>query len=154
MQVKFKKLSDKATLPTKAHATDAGLDLTCTGIESEVNECGQFILIYHTDLAIEIPDGYVGYIFPRSSVSKKSVILANSVAVIDAGYRGELILKFRNTSGDSIPAVYNVGDKIGQLVIMPIPTIEPVFADDLSETDRGEGGFGSSDEKNNAEQEA
>lgn len=70
------------------------------------------------------------------------------------GYRGELILKFRNTSGDSIPAVYNVGDKIGQLVIMPIPTIEPIFSEDLSETDRGEGGFGSSDKKNNAEQEA
>lgn len=70
------------------------------------------------------------------------------------GYRGELIFKFRNTSGDSIPAVYNVGDKIGQLVIMPIPTIEPIFSEDLSETDRGKGGFGSSDEKNNAEQEA
>ena len=154
MQVKFKKLSDKATLPTKAHSTDAGLDLVATNIESEVNECGQFMLVYHTDLAVEIPDGYVGYIFPRSSISKKSVMLANSVAVIDAGYRGELILKFRNTSGDSIPAVYNVGDKIGQLVIMPIPTIEPIFSEDLSETDRGEGGFGSSDEKNNSKQEA
>lgn len=151
MEVKFKKLSDKAILPSKAHVSDAGLDLTCTGIESEINECGQFILVYHTGLAVEIPEGYVGYIFPRSSVSKKSVILCNSVGVIDAGYRGELLLKYRNTSGDSIPAVYNVGDKIGQLVIMPIPTIEPILAEDLSESDRGEGGFGSSDKENNAD---
>lgn len=151
MEVKFKKLSDKAILPSKAHVSDAGLDLTCTGIESEINECGQFILVYHTGLAVEIPEGYVGYIFPRSSVSKKSVILCNSVGVIDAGYRGELLLKYRNTSGDSIPAVYNVGDKIGQLVITPIPTIEPILAEDLSESDRGEGGFGSSDKENNAD---
>ena len=154
MDLKIKRLSDKAVMPVRAHEGDAGLDLTCTNITSEVNECGQLILVYHTGLAVEIPEGYVGLLFPRSSISKKSVMLANSVGVIDAGYRGELILKFRNTSGDSIPAVYNVGDKIGQLVIMPIPTIEPIFSEDLSETDRGEGGFGSSDEKNNAEQEA
>ena len=147
MEIKFKRLSDNAVLPSKAHPTDAGLDLTCTSITSEVNECGQFVLVYHTGIAVEIPVGYVGLIFQRSSVYKKSLTLTNAVAVIDSGYRGELILKFKNTSGDSIPAVYNIGDRIAQLVIMENPEVEPVFADTLSESDRNENGFGSSDNK-------
>lgn len=67
------------------------------------------------------------------------------------GYRGEILLKFKNTSGDSIPAVYSIGDRIAQLVIMPYPEIEPVFADNLSESDRGEGGYGSSDKETSAD---
>lgn len=147
MEIKFKRLSDNAVLPSKAHPTDAGLDLTCTSITSEVNECGQFVLVYHTGIAVEIPVGYVGLIFQRSSVYKKSLTLTNAVGVIDSCYRGEILFKFKNTSGDSIPAVYNIGDRIGQLIIMPYPEVEPVFADTLSETDRGENGFGSSDNK-------
>lgn len=151
MEVKFKKLSEKAALPTKAHATDAGLDLTCTDIKSEINECGQFILVYHTGLAMELPKGYVGLIFPRSSISKKSLMLSNCVGVIDCGYTGEILFKFRNTTGDSIPAVYNVGDRIGQLIIMPYPEIEPVLTETLADTDRGDGGFGSSDKEVSAD---
>ena len=147
MEVKFKKLSDKAVLPYKAHSTDAGLDLTCVNITSEVNECGQFVLVYHTGIAAEIPVGHVGLLFQRSSVYKKSLTLTNAVGVIDSGYRGEILLKFKNTSGDSIPAVYNIGDRIAQLVIIPYPEIEPVFVEDLSESERGEGGYGSSDNK-------
>lgn len=147
MEIKFKRLSDNAVLPSKAHPTDAGLDLTCTNITSEVNECGQFVLVYHIGIAVEIPVGYVGLIFQRSSVYKKSLTLTNAVGVIDSCYRGEILFKFKNTSGDSIPAVYNIGDRIGQLIIMPYPEVEPVFADTLSETDRGENGFGSSDNK-------
>ena len=147
MEVKFKKLSDKAVTPTYAYDGDAGLDLTATNIHSEVNECGQFVLVYHIGIAVEIPVGYVGLIFQRSSVYKKSLTLTNSVAVIDSCYRGELVLKFKNTSGDSIPAVYNIGDRIAQLLIVENPEVEPVFADTLSETDRGENGFGSSDNK-------
>lgn len=147
MEVKFKKLADNAVLPTKAHASDAGLDITCTKVTSELNECGQFMLVYHTGLAMEIPEGYVGLIFPRSSIYKKSIMQCNAVSVIDSGYRGEVLIKYRNTSGDSIPAVYNVGDRIGQLIIMPYPNIEPVFADSLSDSDRGDNGFGSSDNK-------
>ena len=143
MEIKFKRLSDNAVLPSKAHPTDAGLDLTCTNITSEVNECGQFVLVYHIGIAVEIPVGYVGLIFQRSSVYKKSLTLTNAVGVIDSCYRGEILFKFKNTSGDSIPAVYNIGDRIGQLIIMPYPEVEPVFADTLSETDRGENGFGS-----------
>lgn len=151
MEVKFKKLSEKATLPIKAHSTDAGLDLTCTEIKSEINECGQFILVYHTGLAMELPEGYVGLLFPRSSISKKSLTLANSVGVVDCGYTGEILLKFRNTTGDSIPAVYNVGDKIAQLIIMPYPEIEPVLTETLADTERGDGGFGSSDKEVSAD---
>lgn len=147
MEIKFKRLSDNAVLPSKAHPTDAGLDLTCTNITSEVNECGQFVLVYHIGIAVEIPVGYVGLIFQRSSVYKKSLTLTNAVGVVDSGYRGEILLKFKNTSGDSIPAVYNIGDRIAQLIIMPYPEIEPVFVEDLSESERGEGGYGSSDNK-------
>lgn len=154
MEVKFKKLSDKAVVPTKAHSSDAGFDLTATRVTSEVNECGQFVLVYHTDLAMEIPDGYVGLIFPRSSISKKSLYQTNAVAVIDSNYRGEIIVKYKNTTGDSIPAVYNLGDKFSQLIIMPYPAIEFVEAEELSESDRGEGGFGSTDKETNTENEA
>lgn len=154
MEVKFKKLSDKAVVPTKAHSSDAGFDLTATRVTSEVNECGQFVLVYHTDLAMEIPDGYVGLIFPRSSISKKSLYQTNAVAVIDSNYRGEIIVKYKNTTGDSIPAVYNLGDKFAQLIVMPYPTIEFVEAEELSESDRGEGGFGSTDKETNTENEA
>ena len=154
MEVKFKKLSDKAVVPTKAHSSDAGFDLTATRVTSEVNECGQFVLVYHTDLAMEIPDGYVGLVFPRSSISKKSLYQTNAVGVIDSNYRGEIMVKYKNTTGDSIPAVYNLGDKIAQLIIMPYPTIEFVETEELSETDRGEEGFGSTDKETNTENEA
>lgn len=148
MEVKFKKLSDKAVVPSRAHASDAGLDLTATRITTEVNECGQFVLVYHTDLAFEIPEGYVGFVFPRSSIAKKSVYFTNSVSVIDSNYRGELIFKLKNTSGDSIPSVYNVGDKFAQLIIMPYPSIKLIASEELSESERGSDGFGSSDKKN------
>lgn len=142
MQLNIKKLSDKAVLPVKAHASDAGLDLTATSITTTVNECGQLLLTYHTDIAVEIPEGYVGLIFPRSSIYKKSLIQSNCVGVIDSGYRGELMVVFRNTT-DVIPAVYKEGERFAQLVIVPNPQIEVVEAEELSESDRNEGGFGS-----------
>ena len=147
MEVKFKKLSDKAVTPTYAHDGDAGLDLTATGIHSEINECGQFVIVYHTGLAFEIPKGYVGLIFPRSSIAKKSLTLTNCVGVIDSNYRGEVLAKFKNTTGDSVPAVYPIGAKFAQLIIMPYPTINLIESDELSKTERGEGGYGSSDKE-------
>lgn len=84
MELKIKRLSDKAIMPIRAHESDAGLDLTCTNITTEINESGQLILVYHTDLAMEIPMGYVGLLFPRSSISKKSMRQTNAVGVIDA----------------------------------------------------------------------
>lgn len=146
MQLKFKKLSEKATLPVRAHKSDAGLDLTTVGISSVINECGQLMLVYHTGLAVEIPEGYVGLLFPRSSIYKKSLMATNSVGVIDSGYRGEIMMVLKATT-DVVPAVYKEGERFAQLVIVPIPEIEVVEAEELSESDRGENGYGSTDTK-------
>lgn len=142
MELKFKRLSENAILPIRAHKGDAGLDLTATRITTELNECGQLILVYHTDLAVEIPEGYIGLMFPRSGIYKKSLMQTNCVGVIDAGYRGEVMAKFRNTT-DVVPAVYREGERFAQLVIVPIPDVTVVEAAELSETDRGENGMGS-----------
>lgn len=140
MKVRIKKLNDNAVMPTKAHATDAGFDLYCTS--TEVN-WGTRKLTCHTGLAFEIPDGYVGLIFPRSSVSNKPLMMANSVGVIDSGYRGEVTAKFNITGMNEIYANnYQVGDKIAQMIIIPYPEIEFEETDSLSESDRGTGGYG------------
>lgn len=145
MEIKFKRLADEAILPIRANAGDAGIDLTATRITQEINECGQLILVYHTDLAVEIPVGYVGLLCSRSSIANKSLLLTNCVGVIDAGYRGEIIAKMRSTT-DVVPAVYKPGERFAQLLIMPIADITIAESAELSTTERGEGGFGSSDE--------
>lgn len=146
MVLKFKKLSDKAVLPIRAHKGDAGLDLTCTNIEQAVNEARQILLVYHTDLAVEIPEGHVGLLFPRSSIYTKSISLTNCVGVINSGHRGEIKAVFLPTT-DGVPTFYNVGERFAQLVIVPIPEVEVEEAEELSETDRGEEGFGSTNTK-------
>lgn len=147
MELKFKKLDDKATMPVRAHKGDAGLDLTCTKIVPVRNACNQLLLEYHTGLAVEIPEGYMGLLFPRSSVFKTSLIQSNCVGVIDSGYRGEIKAIFRNTT-DVIPAVFQEGERFCQLVIVPIPEITVVEASELSESDRGENGYGSTGKTN------
>jgi len=148
MKVKIKKLSDKATLPTKANTTDAGFDLYATSIEKkyegEQNSGWVQYIQYGTDLAIEIPDGYCGLIFPRSSVSKYDLSLCNAVGIVDSGYRGEVCLRFRLTKYIGECKVYSIGEKVGQLVIVPYPEVEFEEAKELSGSDRGKGGFGSS----------
>ena len=154
MELKFKRLNDKAIMPIRAHKGDAGLDLTCTKIVPVRNACNQLLLEYHTGLAVEIPEGYTGLLFPRSSVFKTSLIQSNCVGVIDSGYRGEIKAIFRNTT-DVIPAVFQEGERFCQLVIVPIPNIEVVEASELSESDRGENGYGSTGKDNiSAEQPA
>ena len=83
----------------------------------------------------------------RSSISDKSISLTNAVAVIDSGYRGELLLKYKITT-DSLPTIYQPGEKIGQLIIIPYPKINPIEVEELSSSDRNEGGFGSTDTNN------
>ena len=132
-------------LPTKANTTDAGYDLTATRLTQELDDAGKVMLVYHTDIAVEIPENHVGLLFMRSSVANRSIILTNAVGVIDSGYRGELMMKFKITT-DSLPRVYQPGERIGQLVIVPCcNTFEPVFVDNLTQSDRGENGYGSSD---------
>lgn len=137
IELKIKKLHSEAVIPQYAKPGDAGLDLVA--ISEEWNEDNTMVT-YGTGLAIEIPEGHVGLIFPRSSISKTTLNLSNSVGVIDSGYRGPIMFKFRYLeNGD----VYEVGDRIGQLVIMEIPKVSIIEVQELSSTERGEGGFGS-----------
>jgi dUTP pyrophosphatase len=138
MKVRFKKLSEKAVTPQYAKLGDAGMDLVATSLVK-----GEVYYEYGTDIAVEIPEGYVGLLFPRSSISKTKQILANHVGVIDSGYRGEIRFRFKKLSWDN-GEVYGVGDKLGQLIIMPYPTIELEEVNELNETQRGGSGFGSS----------
>jgi dUTP pyrophosphatase len=137
MQVNIKRLSEKAVIPTYGKPGDAGMDLTCISEEwSEDNS----MVTYDTGIAMEIPEGYVGLVFPRSSVSKTSLILSNSVGVIDSGYRGSIMFKFRYPEEGM---VYEIGERVGQIIIVPYPQITFNEVQELSSTDRGDGGFGS-----------
>ncbi len=140
MKVNFKKLNKKAVTPSYAKDGDAGLDITA--ITRDIVMAGDYEYVeYGTGLAFEIPAGYVGLLFPRSSISKKDVYLANSVGVLDSGYRGEVTFRFKRLAWDS--TLYNVGEKIGQLIVVPYPQIELEEVKELSETERGENGYGS-----------
>lgn len=139
MKVRVKKLDPRAVIPSYAKPGDAGLDLTAISVEDKGEK-----VIYGTGLAVEIPEGYVGLIFPRSSIHKKNLSLSNSVGVIDSGYRGEIKFIFKvDALVTNTPNFYEVGDRIGQLMIIPYPQIELEEAEELSQTARGEGGFGS-----------
>jgi len=137
MKVKIKKLHADAVIPSYAKLGDAGMDLTATS--RTFDEHGN--VVYGVGLAIEIPEGYVGLIFPRSSNAKTDLYLTNHVGVIDSGYRGELMFKFRPTKING--NCYQPGDRIGQLLIIPYPQIELEEVEELSSTERGEGGYGS-----------
>ena len=162
MKIKIKRLNENAQIPAYAHPGDAGMDVVATSVIVTDD-----YIEYGTGLAFEVPEGYCMLIFPRSSNSKKDLLLANSVGILDSTYRGELKLRFKRcyrvTSKDidelyhcvniqgsderfwiECTKRYDIGDKVGQIVILPYPTIEFDETDSLSETDRGEGGFGSS----------
>lgn len=139
-------MKSEGILPTRATTGDAGLDLYSTRITQEVDNSGKLTLVYHTDIAVEIPEGHVGLLFMKSGVAKRSLMLCNAVGVVDAHYRGEIMLKYKVTT-DAIPTVYQPGEACGQLVIVPIVILDPVFVDELSETERGAMGFGEADEK-------
>jgi dUTP pyrophosphatase len=138
MKVRIKKLNQNAVIPTYAKYGDAGMDLVATRIISNTT----FDVSYGTDLAMEIPNGFVGLVFPRSSIRKYELVLSNSVGVIDSGYRGELQATFKKENGlDSL--AYKVGDRIAQIMIIPYPPVEFDEVAELSDTERGDGGFGS-----------
>lgn len=183
MKVRIKRLTNNAVIPAKAHGTDAAYDLVATS--RVFDELGN--VVYGTGLAFEIPEGYMGLVFPRSSICKKDLALSNAVGVIDSGYRGEVMAKFKPTlvvvCDDAIgkdkndycgratdvwdgqfvtfhgrhpkspdvpkgaqpfqPRFYEVGERIGQLVVVQSPEIEFEEVDELSDSERGEGGYGS-----------
>ena len=172
MEVRFKKLRENALAPTKAYRGDAGFDLYVSTKTYDDDGC----VVYGSGLAFEIPEGYVGYLFMRSSISKKDLHLTDAVGVIDSGYRGEVTGKFKpmpfyasdpmHDTGlnydfvvlpdglnqqlhgyESRVAEYHIGDAFAQLIIMELPKVELVEADELSESERGNNGFGSSNKK-------
>ena len=157
MKVKIKKLNPNAVIPSYAHDGDAGMDLTA--VSKSEDEYGN--IVYGTGLAFEIPKGCVGLLFPRSSNAKKDLALSNAVGVLDSTYRGEVTFKFKRQlkivekeiSIDAYSRIverdfdeyasYECGDRIGQIIIFPYPTIEFEESDELSDSDRGDGGWGS-----------
>jgi dUTP pyrophosphatase len=136
--VKVKKLSPNAVIPSYSKDGDAGMDLTITSQISNTT----FDVSYGFGLAMEIPKGFVGLVFPRSSVRKYDLSLTNCVGVIDSGYRGEIQATFKKTNGlDSLK--YEIGDRGAQIIILPYPQIKIIESNELSDTERGSGGFGS-----------
>ncbi len=178
MKVKIKKLNENAVIPTYAHVTDAGFDLTAVSVK---RDSAKDVYIYGTGLAIEIPKGYVGLLFPRSSNKNTEAYMTNHVGVIDSGYRGEVMVCYKTRTarticdnlGDvitdfyetqssceerditqfvedmlkdgrnALKAPYSIGDRIAQLIIIPYPCVEFEEVDELSDSDRGTNGYGS-----------
>ena len=151
MKVRIKKLSELAVVPSYAKDGDAGMDLIATSIISDTPTQ----ITYGLGVALEIPKGFVGLVFPRSSIRKTGLQLSNSVGVIDSGYRGELQATFNKLFGgeamyDEMKVkeiqpndFYKVGDRVAQIMIIPHPDIQFEEANELSDTERSEGGFGS-----------
>ena len=146
MKVRIKKLNEGAIVPSYSKQGDAGMDLTAINISKD--NVGN--ITYHTGLAIEIPEGYVGLLFPRSSICKKQQFLTNGVGVIDSSYRGEIMAKFKPVMGSYETILdlfesneYEVNDRVVQLIIIPYPEIEFEEVEELSSSERGHSGFGS-----------
>ena len=147
MKLRIKKLHEGAKVPSYSKQGDAGLDFTAISISKD--NVGN--ITYHTGISMEIPKGYVGLLFPRSSICKKQQFLTNGVGVIDSSYRGEIMAKFKPVMGSYETILelfesneYEIGDRIVQLVIIKHETPEIIEVEELSDTERGYGGYGSS----------
>lgn len=144
-KIKVKKLNEKAVLPAYGTEFSAGADLCCCHDEAVKIAPGETRFI-HTGISVEIPEGYVGLVFARSSAaSKRGLAPANKVGVIDSDYRGEIMCAIYNQSGTE--QEIEPGERISQLVIVPYLAVDFVEAEELSETVRGSGGFGSTGTK-------
>ncbi|MFN2612343.1 MAG: dUTP diphosphatase [Solirubrobacterales bacterium] len=143
MEIPFQKLSEKATLPTRAHEGDAGMDL-CAAEAASIGP-GERVQV-GTGLAVEIPEGWAGMVLPRSGLAlRHGISLVNAPGLIDPGYRGEIRILLLNTDANTEFKVA-VGDRVAQLLLTPFSTARPVESRSLSESEseRGAGGFGSS----------
>lgn len=136
--VKIKKLHQNAVIPSYSKEGDAGMDLTITTIISNTT----FDITYGFGVAMEIPQGHVGLVFPRSSVRNFDLSLTNAVGVIDSGYRGEIQATFKKTQG-ATSFLYGIGERGAQIIIIPYPKIRFIETENLTNTERGDGGFGS-----------
>lgn len=141
VDIRIKKLTEEAIIPQYANDGDAGLDV-CSIDDIEINP-GQRKFI-HTGLAIEIPEGFAGFMQPRSGLAiKHGISIVNTPGLIDSGYRGELKIILINTDKNE-PFHISKGDRVAQLVIQEVPHINLIEVDDLNTSKRGEKGFGSS----------
>lgn len=141
MVIRMKKLRDNAILPERSHMNDAGADLFAC-IDEEIIIKPHKTIKIPTGIAVQIPIGYYGAIYPRSGLSSKfGVRPANCVGVCDCGYTGEYIVALHNDS--EFPYTVKPNDKIAQLIISPYMKADFIFVDEIEETDRGDGGFGS-----------
>lgn len=145
-EIKFKKLTDRAVTPTKAHPEDAGYDLyACMNYDMVFIPPHQTLMVT-TDIAVAIPEGYFGGIYPRSGLaSKKGLRPANCTGIIDSSYRGNVIVALHNDS--DIEQYIQNRERIAQLIVQPYLQFDFTEVDELDDTERGEGGFGSSGEK-------
>jgi dUTP pyrophosphatase len=142
MQIKIKKLSDNANVPTKGTLGSAGFDLVATSM-NVVNTPEYGYIEYGTGISVKIPDNHVGLLFSRSSISNTGLILANAVGVVDSDYTGEIKFRFKYIADTKH---YNIGDRIGQILFVKLPSITFKEVDNLDETNRGDKGFGSTDD--------
>lgn len=149
--IKFKKLNENAVIPSYAHDGDVGMDMTAISMDYDSK---YDMYVYHTGLAVESDKGYGMFLFPRSSNRKTDAYLCNHVGIVDCViYRGEICFCYKNR--DSLnwvqklfinpidKAPYNVGDRVGQMVVFPYPTVNVEIVDELRDSERGENGFGS-----------
>ena len=140
MNLEFQRLHSDAVLPTAAHAGDAGLDVSA--LHGATVAPGERALIA-TGFAVAIPEGHAGLLVPRSgSAIKRGLTLVNSPGLIDAGYRGEVKVAVVNLDPRDTVEIA-AGDRVAQLVVVPVPNTEPTWSDRLPTTSRGDGGFGS-----------
>ncbi|MGH2998539.1 MAG: dUTP diphosphatase [Gaiellaceae bacterium] len=141
MEVAFRKLRDDAVVPSRAYDGDAGLDLA--SCERVVLEPGARATV-GTGLAVAVPDGYAGFVQPRSGLAARNgITIVNAPGLIDSGYRGEVRVVLLNTDA-SEPFVVEPGMRIAQLVVVPVAAVDPIDVEELPETERGVRGFGSS----------
>ena len=139
MKLRVQKLNPEAIIPKQMSIGAAGMDLTAISIRV----LGNRQIACSTGLAFEIPEGHVGLLFPRSSIVRSDLRLANAVGVIDSDYRGEVTVVFDVLQSDGLTPTYNTGDRVAQMVIMPIAQVEIEESDELGSTERGTGGYGS-----------
>jgi dUTP pyrophosphatase len=141
IELPIRRLREDAVLPERAYAGDAGLDLAaCERHELGAGERA----VVGTGLAVAIPDGYAGFVQPRSGLAARhGISVVNSPGLVDSGYRGEIRVVLLNTDAAE-PFVIEPGMRIAQLVVLPVPELEPVVVEELPESERGVRGFGSS----------
>ena len=139
MEIKLKKLDERAIIPTRGSAMAAGMDLYA--LDAVTLGAGETVLV-HTGIALAIPEGYAGFIYARSGLAtKRSLAPANKVGVVDADYRGEIMVALHNHGATA--QTVDAGERIAQMIVAPFLSVEFALSEELDETARADGGFGS-----------